>query len=265
VEKVIITGGNGFLGKRLTELLKDSYDIFLFNRQNNRDVTKIEDFEELRADYVIHLAALTRNQDERKMFDINVGGTLNVLEFCKNVGAKLIFASSSAVYGNAESPIKEDSDLDYISFYGLTKSLGETLCKFYNERYNLPIVILRIFNLYGPGQQEGFVIPDIIHQLTNEKIILRNSCPKRDFIYIDDVVESIRKSMKQNSFEIMNVGTGRSYSIKEAAEKIACGKKIECLQEKKENDIYADIKKAKEIISWESKINLDEGLKKILG
>jgi len=265
MEKVIITGGKGFLGKRLNELLKGDYDILIFDKQNGRDVTKMEDFENLDADYVIHLAALTRSQDEEDMFNVNVKGTFNVLKFCKNVKAKLIFASSSAVYGNAESPIKEDNNLNIISFYGLTKSLGEELCRFYNQNYNIPITILRVFNLYGPGQQKGFVIPDIIHQLENEKIILRNSYSKRDFIYIDDVVESVKKSMKMNSFEIINIGTGKSHSIKEVVERIGGGERIVCSQETgKADDIYADISKEKRILNWQPRVSLDEGLKRVI-
>lgn len=263
MEKIIITGGKGFLGRKLEELLKDKYDVFVFNRPE-RDITKTEDFENLYADYIIHLAAITRGQDKKEMFDINIQGTFNVLEFCKRTNAKLVFTSSAAVYGNAKSPIKEDTFLSPISFYGLTKLLGEKLCGFYNQNYNTQIVILRLFNMYGPEQQKGFVIPDIISQLKNEKIIIKNSLSKRDFVYIDDVAEAIKKSINVSSFEIINIGFGKGYSIQKLAKKIARGKIVEASLGRERDDIYANISKAKRVLDWQPQIDLDEGLNKIL-
>ena len=142
--------------------------------------------------------------------------------------------------------------------------MGEELCKFYNQNYNVPITILRIFNLYGPGQQTGFVIPDIASQLGNEKIILKNPYPKRDFVYIDDVAEAIRKSLKRMSQGVINIGSGKSYSIREVVEKITEGRKIKFMQEGEKSDIYADISKAGKILDWKPETSLEEGLKKIL-
>jgi len=263
MEKVIITGGKGFLGKKLEELLKEKYDIFVFGRPE-RDITKTEDFEDLGADYIIHLAAITRGQDKKEMFNINVQGTFNVLEFCKRTNAKLVFTSSAAVYGNAKSPIKEDTFLNPTSPYGLTKLLGEKLCGFYNQNYNTQIVILRLFNMYGPGQHKGFVIPDIISQLKNEKIIIKNSLSKRDFVYVDDVAEAIKKSINVSSFEIINIGLGKGYSIQELAKKIAKGKRVETSFSREGEDIYANLSKAKKVLDWQPKINLDEGLKRMI-
>jgi nucleoside-diphosphate-sugar epimerase len=264
MEKVIITGGDGFLGKRIEALLNKDYEIFILDKQKGRDITKIKDFEDLFTDCVIHLAALTKSQDQKEMFDVNVKGTFNVLEFCKLVRAKLIFASSAAVYGNAKSPLQEDNELNPVSFYGLTKLLGERLCDFYNTNYDLPITILRIFNLYGPGQQRGFVIPDIASQLENERIILKNPYPKRDFVYVDDVAEAVKKSIEREFLGVINIGSGKSYSIREIAEKIAEGREIKYTREGEKSDIYADISEAERVLNWKPKTSLDEGLKRIL-
>lgn len=261
MEKIIITGGKGFLGKKLEKLLRSDYEIFIFDKPE-KDITSSKDFENLSADCVVHLAALTRGKNQGDMLDVNVHGTLNVLEFCKSVGARFIFASSAAVYGNKESPIQEETELNPVSFYGLTKLLGEKLCCFYKEKYGIPTTILRIFNLYGEGQQGGFVIQDIFSQLEKEKIVLKNPLPKRDFIHVEDVAESIRLSLERKADEIVNIGSGKSYSIREIAEKIAKGKEILYSEKGEKSDIYANISKAKRVLGWAPRISLDEGLKK---
>jgi len=266
MKKILITGGSGFLGSKLVEKLKDKYNIIIFNKSNNKDITKKEDFVGLEADYVIHLAALTRSQNNEDMFNINVNGTLNVLEFCKEKKAKFVFASSAAVYGDYKEAIKEDFLLKPKSFYGLTKVLGEKMCEFYNKNFNIPIVVLRIFNMYGPEQQKGFLIPDIVSQLKNEKIIIGNPYPKRDYVYVNDVVEAFVKGLELAGFNIINIGTGKSHSGKEVVEMLAKDKEIEFLDSIKiDSNSCADISKARELLNWKPKVFLEEGLRRVLG
>jgi len=264
--KILVTGSNGFLGKKLVEKLKENYEIIDFDRHHGKDVKNSEDFEGLFVDKVIHLAALTKHDNELEMFNVNINGTLNVLEYCRKNGKGLIFASSAAVYGDSSLPSKEGHQVNPKSFYGYTKATAEKLCEFYHQKYNIPIIILRIFNLYGPGQQRGFIIPDIIHQLENENISLENPHPKRDLIFSEDAAEAFEKSLDVKGFEIINIGSGKSYSVGELANKIVDGKKEIIFRDSMliNNESYADINKAKEILGWEPKISLDEGLKKIL-
>jgi UDP-glucose 4-epimerase len=268
MKSIIITGSSGFIGKNLKELLERDYKIIEFDKGNNKDITKIEDFENLNADYVVHLAALMRKETPQEMLNVNVLGTLNVLEFCRKTGAKLIFISSSVVYGNVKGEIKEDYPLKPESFYGLTKLIGEEICKFYNKNFNVLTIILRFFNAYGKGQRDA-LIPEIISQLSEEKIVLRNPYPKKDFVYVEDIVEAINKSLNLNSFEIINIGTGKSYSVREIAETLVKlngkDKKIEFLDDTKiDIDSRAIFSKAEEILKWQPTISLEEGLKKIL-
>jgi len=267
--KVIITGSSGFLGRRLYDRLKDSYEVFGFDIERGQDIRREEDFRDLNADYVIHLAALMRNVREETILDVNVNGTLNVLNFCRSIGTKLVFASSASVYGNAKPPVSEDSPLKPDSFYSLTKLFGERLCEFYNRKFSIPTTIVRIFNMYGPKQQEGLLIPDIIAKLEEEKIVLGNPYPRRDYVYVDDVVDAIARSMELDGFNCINVGTGRSYSVKEVAEMLleisGKRKKIEFSDYLKvDSDSRADISRAKRLLGWEPKISLEEGLRRIL-
>lgn len=263
MEKIIITGNCGFLGKRLEETLRKDYEIIPFSIENGKDVTKKEDFSGLKAGCLVHLAAINKRDDKRKMFDTNVNGTLNALEFCKENSCRIIFISSCAVYGNQKSPIKEEAEKIPVSFYGLTKLNGEELCRFYNKNYNVPSIILRLFNLYGINQERGFIISDILSQLSNPEIRLGNPNPRRDFVYVDDAAEAIAKSLQlKDYFEVINIGSGKSHSIGEIAKKIAGERKVKFLDiTPVESDIYADVEKAEKILHWQAKTSLGEGLK----
>jgi len=264
MKQIIITGGDGFIGKRVCERLKQNKDYnLIILKEEEFDIRKPESFENLTCDYFIHMAALIRNEHPQKMMDVNVKGTFNVLEFCKRVGAKLIFTSSCGVYGNSHSPIKEDSPLAPVNYNGLTKLLGEQLCNYYSINHNVCSIILRIFNPYGPGQREGFLITDIIKQLKNEKIILKSPYPKRDYVHIDDVAEAIEKSLQVNISEIFNIGTGIGTSVKELVKMITDKPVIFENETLIEDDIHADISKAEISLNWKPKIQLNEGLQRI--
>lgn len=263
MDKILITGESGFIGNELKKYLKNNFEIVPFGRLMKKDITKKEDFKGLEADVVIHLASVLRGEPE-KMLKTNINGTINVLEFCKENNSKMIFSSSCAVYGNAQSPIKEDFPLNPINCNGLAKKIEENICKFYNKQFNIDCTILRLFNVYGPGQKKGFIIPDIIAQIKQREIVLGNPYPKRDYVYMGDVVKAICKSIQLEGFNIINIGSGKSYSVRNIAERIS-KKKIKFRDETKINsDIYANIEKARKKLDWEPKISLEEGLNKIL-
>lgn len=256
--RIIITGASGFIGRRVTERLKKDYEIIDFSIESGKDILNEKDFQGLNADYVIHLAALNKSEDVRRMFEVNVKGTLNVLEFCKKNSVKMIFTSSIAVYGLGQN-LKEENALKPISFYGCTKLLGERLCEFYKRQYGVNCSILRISNIYGPGQGKGYVIYDALSQINNEKIILKNPFPKRDFIYVDDVVEAIVKCLPLNGLEILNIGSGQSNSVREIAEKMSTN--VEFKEDYDvESDIFLDPSRSKRVLDWQPEVSLDEGI-----
>lgn len=264
MEKVIITGGGGFIGNKLTAFLRDNYEIIHCDTTNETNITEKAYFEGVKGKYIIHLAGLTRNASEIEFLRVNVEGLLNVLEFCRKNRTKIIFPSSAAVYENAKDKISENHPVNPGSFYGLTKLMCEKLCRFYNKEYHIPITILRIFNTYGPDQKAGFLIPDIISQLENKQMTLGNPFPKRDFVYIDDVARGIIRCLDLDGFEIINIGTGEYYSVKEIADMITDRDIKYSDKTEIEDCVYADISKAKKVLNWTPKVSLNEGIRRIL-
>jgi UDP-glucose 4-epimerase len=265
LKDIIITGGTGFIGRNIKNRLEKRYNIKDISKSNGGDIRNSETFLNINSDLVIHLAAINRSDNLKEMFETNVNGTLNVLEFCRKNKTKLIFASSAAIYGNCSPPAKEEYKTNPVSFYGLTKLFGEELCEFYNKIFGLDITILRIFNIYGPNQKEGLLIPDILSKIKNGKTIsIKNPFSVRDFIYVDDVIDAISKSINLNGFHIINIGTGKGTEIRYLAELMTNNNVIFEDQNGANSQSYADISKAKRLLGWEPKTDLEEGLKKIM-
>ena len=179
-------------------------------------------------DAVIHAAAyvsVPESMDKPTDYiENNVTGTARVVHECSRVNARLIYLSSAAVYGNpVKLPIPEDHPINPQSPYGLSKYLGELVVRQFSKIYGLRYVILRLFNVYGPGQNSAYagVISSFIERaLRNEPLIIYGDGEQtRDFIYVNDVAEVILKIIESDLFdnEIYNVGTGKPTSINELA------------------------------------------------
>ncbi|MGI0010631.1 MAG: NAD-dependent epimerase/dehydratase family protein, partial [Nitrosopumilaceae archaeon] len=169
---------------------------------------------------IIHLAAMVDasccEKSPTACFETNLRGTQNILEIARKTNAKVIFLSTSHVYGNPQkNPINEDHLTDPLSIYAASKIAGEILCKSYSKSYNIDISVARLFSVYGPRSPDYLVISKIISQILGSNIIkLGNLFPKRDFIYINDVISALELILnKTRGFEIYNIGTGKSYSI----------------------------------------------------
>lgn len=183
-------------------------------------------------DYVFHLAALARIQPSIKdpvLFnDTNVNGTLNVLEYCRSAGAKLIFSSSSSVY-RGDIPSNEESPLAPKNPYALQKLICEQYIRLYAELYGLQYAILRYFNVYGPRQiLEGAYAPVmgifLRQQAAGEPLTITNDGEqRRDFTYVEDVARA--NLMAIDWYGTFNIGTGENYSVNEVAELIGGKKK----------------------------------------
>jgi nucleoside-diphosphate-sugar epimerase len=273
---IAITGSRGFVGKLLCSKLRDlNYKIIEINIESGYDIRKLEDLKKVpKFDVLIHLAARSFVPDSylfpADYYNTNINGTINVLELCRKFNARIIF-TSSYVYGRPKYlPIDESHNLNAFNPYAQSKLIGEQLCNAYKRDFNVGYTIFRPFNIYGPGQNMNFVIPKIIDQAFKGQIVLKDPRPKRDFVYIDDVVDAYIKAI--HNFEvdsyIFNLGYGRSYSIEQIVNKIQIHmkRKIDVVfsHEYRQNEIMntvADISHIMKKLDWEPRTSIDDGIK----
>jgi nucleoside-diphosphate-sugar epimerase len=276
MDKILVTGSSGFIGKKIVKrldklkVITDSNNSERINLQNKEQVMKLDS-----ADMVIHLGGKTPQNELKwsEYFDNNIIGTLNILEYCIQKKVKKMIYVSSYVYGNPKyCPVDENHPVNPHNAYTESKYIGERLCEFYCNKFDLNLIILRPFNIFGESMREGFLITNLINSLkTGKKLTIVNKNSKRDFLYVDDFVDLIIKLTNYDfKFEVFNVGAGRSYSFKDIIKKIEIitSQKINIdYEDNKEifiEDIISDISKIKNKINWQPRIKFDEGLEKML-
>ena len=284
MRQITITGHNGFLGSNLLlKLISEKYDITGISKtikKNNsikqikRNILNIKDSDIANNSCIIHLAAITDvaycEKHPEECYNVNVIATQKILEIARKKNCSLIYPSTSHVYAIPRKlPIKETHPTNAASVYSASKILGEKLCETYSKSYGLNISALRLFSTYGPKNSEYKVESRIITQLlSNRTIKIGNLSPKRDFIYIDDVIRAFQIVIKNlKGFNIYNVGLERSYSIQEICNilKKLSGKKISIVTDKtklRKNDIknvVSDCAKIKKL-GWKPKISISKGL-----
>tara|TARA_X000001388_G_C2229327_1_gene122477 strand:- start:1764 stop:2708 length:945 start_codon:yes stop_codon:yes gene_type:complete len=305
--RALVTGGTGFLGSNIVKRLSKDYEKVViittdirqktsFKTSNidtkNVDLVKgdIRDFDFLRMlfseyefDVVFHLAAFSEvrkcQNDTKLAFDVNVGGTINILEACRLYGnVKAIAVSSSdKAYGSGELPYKESDSLNGKGVYEVSKSATDLIARSYYDNYNLPVFVTRCSNLYG-GNDMNFsrVIPNTIRLVLDGKspIIWKGSEEAiREFLYIDDAVDAYL-SLIDN----IEITKGKAYNIG-SGEKITIGKLVNIIISKINSDVdieykeksfpeishqYLDSSKIKKDVSWIPKVNFESGIEKTI-
>lgn len=305
---ILVTGGAGFIGSTLTEaLLKHGDRVIVlddFNdyysptiKHNNlaslishhsfkvyegdiREAKLLDNiFEKHHIDVVVHLAARAgvrpSLQNPKLYYDVNVMGTLNVLEGMREYKIpQIVFASSSSVYGNRKNgPFKEtDSTDNQISPYGATKKTGELMCATYAHLYGIKSTGLRFFTAYGPKNR-----PDMANYIFMNAIIKNlpitmfgDGLTGRDYTYIDDIVAGILAAInKPQAYEIINLGISSPVLLKDLIKKmeLVTGLKAKIdLKPRQPGDVeltFADNAKAKKLLGWSPRTPIDMGLKKI--
>lgn len=264
------------------EILKLDDSYLKIYRGDIRDKIFVKNvFIENKINIVVHLAAMVgvrhslKNPEE--YFSVNLNGTLNLLEICKEMNVrKFIFASSSSIYGNNQKvPFSETDNTDTpISPYAASKKAGELLCHTYYHLNDISIACLRFFTVYGPRQR-----PDLaIHKFT--KLILNNKeiplygdgNTERDYTYIDDIIDGISKTITwinkdKKQFQVFNLGESHTISLNKMVKTIGkeLGKKIKIkklpMQPGDVNRTFADISKSKEILKYDPKTNFEDGIR----
>jgi CDP-glucose 4,6-dehydratase len=305
--RALVTGGTGFLGSNIVKRLSKDYEKVViittdirqktsFKTSNidakNVDLVKgdIRDFDFLRMlfseyefDVVFHLAAFSEvrkcQNDAKLAFDVNVGGTINILEACRLYGnVKAIAVSSSdKAYGRGKLPYKENDSLDGKGVYEVSKSATDLIARSYYDNYNLPVFVTRCSNLYG-GNDMNFsrVIPNTIRLILSGKspVVWKGSEKSiREFLYVDDAVDAYLSLI-----ENIDITKGNSYNIG-SGEKITIGELVNLIKDKLDKSVkivykeknfpeishqYLDSSRIKKDISWSSKIDFKLGIEKTI-
>ncbi len=295
----IVTGGCGFIGSHIVDkLLKEGHKVRVIdnlstgrmeNLEHHKDNEKLEIFnvdirnvKEIRkifenVTYVFHMAALAdivpSIQKPTEYYTSNVLGTFNVLELSrKNNIKKLVYAASSSCYGIAKDyPTNENCEISPQYPYALSKYIGEETILHWGKVYKLPVISLRMFNVYGTRSRTsgtyGAVLGVFLAQKLSNKpfTVVGDGNQTRDFTYVTDVAEAFYTAAISNiSNEIFNVGSGGTYSINKLCELLQ-GEKVYIPKRPGEPDCtFADITKIFNMLDWKPKISLEEGIKIIL-
>lgn len=298
MKKVLITGGAGFIGSHVAELLLNKgYKIIIIDnfatgrlenlKKLNRSKIKIinadvSDYKKIEKnfkniEYVFHLAALAdivpSIEEPDKYFKSNVTGTLNILKASKKYNIKkVIYAASASCYGIVRKfPTNENEKIITEYPYALTKNLGEQLLVHWSKVFKLSTISLRLFNVYGLRSRTtgayGAMFGVFLAQKINKKplTIVGNGKQTRDFTYVSDVANAFYKAATSKIFhEIFNVGTGKPTSVNFIAKKLG-GEIVKIPKRPGEPDkSQADIKKIKKHLKWKPSISIDQGIKIML-
>jgi len=306
-EHILVTGGAGFIGSNLIRrLLSDNKSVICvddfndyysplikennikqFLGQKNFKLCRVDirDFNSLKKIFssneiskVVHLAARAgvRPSIENPLLyeEVNLRGTMHLLELSKNV-ENFIFASSSSVYGNnKKNPFSEYDNVDKaISPYAATKKAGEVMCHAYHHLYNIPISCLRFFTVYGPSGRPDMAPYKFTKWIDEGKEVQRfgNGHSKRDYTYVDDIVDGVISALdKQFKYEIFNLGNSHSIELNYFIGLIEkeLGKKAKIIELPSQpgdvNITYADISKSNNMLNFQPKVSIENGIAKFV-
>lgn len=304
---VLLTGCAGFIGARVTEFLleqgrvvlgvddlNDYYDVrlkewrlnnlkkyrnFKFVKADIADFSMMEKlFRKYRIKVIYNLAARAGVRasivDPHVYFRVNVDGALNLLELARRSDVqKFILSSSSSVYAGAKMPFREDAVINSpLSPYAASKRSAELISYTYHHLYNMNIIILRYFTVYGPAGRPDMSPFKFIKLISESRPlpVFGDGTQMRDFTYIDDIARGTVQAEKLNGFEIINLGNNKPHKLKELISLIEklLGKKARIKKESFERSdmksTWADIHKAERLLGWKPEVTLEEGIEKTI-
>ena len=269
-----MTGADGFIGSHLTQALEQDGCIVIPLSGSDGDIAHVTlDYSGI--NHVFHLAARTSVPESwrapRNFYETNVLGTANVLEFCRSAGASLTHLSSYIYGPPLRLPIDEEHPVRAFNPYSSSKILAEEVARFYASSFSVPVTIIRPFNIYGPGQTNAFLIPMIIQQALScetRSIEVADDRPKRDQLFVSDLIELLMRTMDGGGLRIYNAGSGHSVSIAEITGLVTgllnISKPLVSRSEQRPSDVMdvkADISRAKASLGWQPRVPLSEGLR----
>ena len=297
--KALITGGSGFIGSHLSDLLiKFGHEVIVIdNLSNGRienishlldnknfkfyklDITDLQSITSLfyRIDWVFHLAGMAdivpSIERPKDYYDCNVTGTFNILEAARSSNVKkIIYAASSSSYGIPDNyPTSETAEIRAQYPYALTKYMGEELLMHWSKTYNIPAISLRLFNVYGPRSRTtgtyGAVFGVFLSQKINGKpyTVVGDGTQTRDFTYVTDVVDAFLKAAEANETGVaLNVGSDNHHSINYLVELL--GGEVVYIPKRpgEPKCTYADTSKIHQLLNWEARVSFKDGVGKML-
>ena len=301
-KRVLITGGAGFIGSALGKHLRGKgHDVFVlddlsFGKRHLAGVTDdhffkvdIRDREatakavsSINPQWTLHLAAIHFipycNQHPVEAADINISGTINLLDACAGTGAteQVFVASTAAVYPIADGAVAEDHPTGPLDIYGITKLATEKLASEFHLRSGVPTIVGRFFNAFGPNETNPHLFPEIQRQVLSgaRTLKLGNLDPKRDYIHTEDMSRAMYALLNLGAvgYYTFNIGRGVEYSVREIVESFErqLGEKLTIevdparVRKVERMHLLADVSKLKRATGWEPKWGIDEGVRTLL-
>jgi len=293
--KALVTGGAGFIGANICKyLIENNFQVFCLddflkgNSSNIKDLKLefikgsvsdgllIKSLIGKKFDCIFHEAAITDTTvlDKSLMQKVNVEGFKNILTLANSDKSQVVYASSAAVYGDTDVPMKESQKLNPLNIYGVSKLEMDKLAMPFAEESGIKVVGLRYFNVYGPREDFKGSATSMIRQLANQMIlgkrprIFKYGEQERDFIYVKDVVSANMKAFEAGKSCIVNVGTGRKVSFNRVIEVLneVLGTKLQAEYFDNPYGFYqnytqADIALSKELIDFKARFSVEDGIK----
>jgi UDP-glucose 4-epimerase len=297
IQRILVTGGAGFIGSAVIKALQQfPVEVMVIDDLSfgNRDFVALPDaqfkvldildgagvaqvMDAFRPDWVLHLAAVHFipwcNAHPYEAADINIRGTMHVLDAAKRAGVRgVLFASTAAVYPIADHAVAETHATGPLDIYGLTKLTGERLCHEFHLESGIATVVCRFFNAFGPNETNPHLIPEIAAQVNAGARVLKlgNQAPKRDFIHTSDMARAVIALLEhfEAGYDTFNLGRGIEYSVMEIA--AAFGNalqedvrvEIDPAKVRKTDRLHllADISKLTQFTGWAPQVGIDEGI-----
>lgn len=271
--EVIVTGAGGFIGKSLCERMTREGRRVLSLSHSDGDICDVKMWDSLPpAQALVHLAARSYVPDswmfQSQFLASNVVGTQLALDWCRKHGARMVFASAY-VYGIPHSlPIRETDPVRPNNPYALSKYMGEQCCHFSASFSGVDVTVLRLFNVFGRGQRDEFLFPTLIRQLSGDRIQVMDLNPRRDYVYLPDVVDAFVRALEAPSgFHCVNIGSGVSHSVSEIVNFLqsAVGTdwpvvSMAAPRPQEIPDVRADIRLADDVLGWRPTFDMERGI-----
>lgn len=295
---ILVTGGAGFIGSHLVEdLLASGEEVVVLDNMHTGTLSNLEELDgnlkaiqagcndilrqALKPEAIYHLGIPSSSPMYKRdpfLVGTAINGTIAVFELAREMGCKVVYASSSSLYSGLQPPHREEMQIQVTDYYTEARLAIERVAELYKRLHDIDSVGLRFFSVYGPREKSKKQYANMVSQFLwsmmkgEAPVIYGDGSQTRDFIYVDDVVRALRMAMDSNYNGILNAGTGRNHSFKDVARVL--NQKLGYAMEPKyvENPIknyvrhtLADTTKAKEVLGFESNYSLEDGISRLIG